>query len=93
MMFFTACGRVYWEKVFEIPEASRQARGKAMVNLLQLKPDEKISAMLCVQDSPKIFMVATTNKAVIKMQSFRVSQSGDGIIARDIDEGDAYMRS
>lgn len=94
MMFFTACGRVYWEKVFEIPEASRQARGKAMVNLLQLKPDEKISAMLCVQDfSENLHVVMTTNKAVIKKCNLSVFRNPrrDGIIAMDIDEGDALM--
>jgi DNA gyrase subunit A len=43
-------GKVYWLKVYEIPEAGRQARGKAIINLLQIEPDEKVSAILPVQN-------------------------------------------
>src|SRR5690606_32609765 len=49
MLFFTTSGRVHWRKVFEIPAGSRAARGKAIVNLLALGPDEQITAFLPVE--------------------------------------------
>ena len=50
VMFFTNTGRVYRLKAYQIPEASRTSRGMAIVNLLQLAPGEKISAMIPVKD-------------------------------------------
>ncbi|MCX5887652.1 MAG: DNA gyrase subunit A, partial [Proteobacteria bacterium] len=50
LMFFTNKGKVYWLKVYEIPEAGRAARGKAIVNLIKLEPDEKITAILTVRE-------------------------------------------
>ena len=65
VMFFTNFGRVYRLKAYEIPEAGRTARGTAIINLLQLAPEEKISAIIPVKDYEKddnLFMV--TRKAV-----------------------------
>jgi DNA gyrase subunit A len=56
LLFFTTVGRVYWVKVHEIPQGSRTAKGKAIVNLLPLKEGEKISAYLPVKE----FQKATT---------------------------------
>ena len=50
LMFFTNMGRVYRMKAYEIPEASRTSRGTAIINLLQLLPDEKISAVISIKD-------------------------------------------
>ena len=50
LMFFTTTGKVYWLKVHEIPQAGRAARGRAVTNLLQLKPEEKLSAFLPVRE-------------------------------------------
>ncbi len=50
ILFFTTTGRVYWKKVHELPQASRTARGKAIVNLLALGPGEKVSAFLPVRE-------------------------------------------
>ena len=50
IMFFTNTGRVYRLKGYEIPEASRTARGTAIINLLQLMPDEKITAMIPIRE-------------------------------------------
>ncbi len=50
ILFFTNLGRIYWEKVYEIPEGSRQSRGKAIVNLLELKEGETINAMIPVKE-------------------------------------------
>jgi Type IIA topoisomerase (DNA gyrase/topo II, topoisomerase IV), A subunit len=49
LMFFTARGRAYVEKVYEIPEMGRAAKGRSIANILELKPDEKIAATIRVQ--------------------------------------------
>ncbi|GAA0805193.1 DNA gyrase subunit A [Clostridium sp. AF19-22AC] len=67
IMFFTNTGRVYRLKAYEIPEASRTARGTAIINLLQLMPDEKITAMIPIQeyeDGKYLFMA--TEKGLVK---------------------------
>jgi len=52
LMFFTEQGRVHVEKVYELPEMGRAAKGKSAANFLQLKPDERIAALIRVKDSP-----------------------------------------
>ena len=67
LMFFTSLGRVYRLKAYEIPEASRTSRGVAIVNLLQLKPGEKITAMIPIEgyeQDKNLFMV--TRKGIVK---------------------------
>ena len=67
IMFFTNTGRVYRLKGYEIPEASRTARGTAIINLLQLQPEEKITAMIPIQeyeDGKYLFMA--TEKGLVK---------------------------
>ena len=54
IMFFTNTGRVYRLKGYEIPEASRTARGTAIVNLLQLAADEKITATISIKNLPRV---------------------------------------
>jgi len=70
LMFFTNYGRVYRLKAYEIPEASRTARGIAIVNILQLNPGEKISAMIPIKDyeeDKNLFMV--TKNGIVKKTS------------------------
>ena len=70
VMFFTNFGRVYRLKAYEIPEAGRTARGTAIINLLQLNPEEKISAIIPVKDyeeDKNLFMV--TRKGIVKKTS------------------------
>lgn len=70
IMFFTNFGRVYRLKTYEIPEASRTSRGTAIVNLLQLNSDEKISAIIPIKDydeEKNLFMV--TRKGIVKKTS------------------------
>ena len=70
LMFFTNMGRVYRLKAYEIPEAGRTARGTAIVNLLQLNPGEKISALIPItdyEDNKNLFMV--TKKGIVKKTS------------------------
>lgn len=67
VMFFTNFGRVYRLKAYEIPEAGRTARGTAIINLLQLAPEEKISAIIPVkeyEENENLFMV--TRKGIVK---------------------------
>ena len=70
IMFFTNKGRAYMLKAYEIPEAGRTARGTAIVNLLQLQPEEKISAVIPIgefEEDKNLFMV--TRKGIIKKTS------------------------
>ena len=67
IMFFTTKGRAYRLKAYEIPEAGRNARGTAIINLLQLQPEEKISAIIPIKDydeNKNLFMV--TKKGIVK---------------------------
>ena len=92
LMFFTNFGRVYQLKAYEIPEAGRTARGTAIVNLLQLNPGEKISAMIPIsefEEGKHLFMV--TKKGVAKktpiMEYSNVLKNGLAAISlRDDDE-------
>ena len=94
MMFFTNFGRVYRLKAYEIPEAGRTARGTAIINLLQLNPGEKISAMVPFKDydeNNNLFMV--TKKGIIKKTS--VMEYGNirknGLIAINLKEDDELI--
>ncbi len=94
ILFFTAGGRIYWEKVYEIPEAGRTARGKAIVNLLELKSDERIAAMVRVRAFPATeFLVMATEKGVVKKTNLSefANPRRDGIIAINIDPGDRLI--
>ena len=94
MLFFTAKGRVYWKKVYDIPEAGRAARGKAIVNLLEIGADEKIAACIPVREFPEnqYLVFATANGLVKKtnLAAFGNPRAG-GIIAIAIEEGDALI--
>ena len=67
IMFFTNTGRVYRLKGYEIPEASRTARGTAIINLLQLMPDEKITAMIPIREyEDGQYLLMATEKGLVK---------------------------
>ena len=67
IMFFTNTGRVYRLKGYEIPEASRTARGTAIINLLQLQPEEKITAMIPIQEYEEgQYLFMATEKGLVK---------------------------
>ncbi len=92
LYFFTSLGRVYRLKAYEIPEAGRTARGTAIVNLLQLAPEEKITAMIPIQEydnEKNLFMV--TKKGIVKktsmMEFTNIRKKGlTAIILKDDDE-------
>ena len=92
IMFFTNKGRVYRLKCYEIPEAGRTARGTAIINLLQLQPDEKISAAIAVKEyNPKKYLIMCTKKGIVKRTPIteyeNIRKNGlQGIQLRDDDE-------
>jgi len=94
ILFFTATGRVYWEKVYEIPEAGRTARGKAIVNLLNIRSDERVAAMIRVREfSESQHLVMATEKGVVKKTNLSEYSNPrrDGVIGIEIDPGDSLI--
>ena len=94
LLFFTDAGKVYWLKVHEIPEASRAAKGKALVNLLALSKDEKVMATLPVKEyAADRFVIMGTKQGVIKkteLSAYSNPRQG-GIIALSLDAGDKLI--
>src|SRR5262252_9419085 len=94
LLFFSDAGKVYWLKVHEIPEASRAAKGKALVNLLALAGGEKVTATLPVKEYPEDrFVVMATKKGLIKkteLSAYSNPRQG-GIIALGLEEGDKLI--
>ncbi|MBX3346471.1 MAG: DNA gyrase subunit A [Nitrospira sp.] len=94
LLFFTDAGKVYWLKVHEIPEASRAAKGKALVNLLALSKDEKVTATLPVKEfRTDRFVIMGTKQGVIKkteLSAYSNPRQG-GIIALSLDQGDKLI--
>ncbi|HZK18066.1 MAG TPA: DNA gyrase subunit A [Clostridia bacterium] len=94
LLIFTNKGKVYRVKAYEIPEASRQARGMAIVNLLPITLDEKITTIIPVQDFNRdelLFM--STQRGIVKktyISDYNTSRK-DGIIALTLDEGDSLI--
>ncbi|MHB8955267.1 MAG: DNA gyrase subunit A [Pirellulaceae bacterium] len=93
LLFFTNQGKVYWQKVYELPDLSRESRGRAIVNLLNLAPEEKIADCVAVRDFnlPGHFLMKATRKGLVKktpLEEYSRPKRG-GIIAiklRDDDE-------
>ncbi len=91
LLCFTSLGKVHWLKVHEIPQASRSARGKPIVNLLQLAPGERVRAILPVKEFDDAHYVAMfTRRGLVKKTqlSAYANQRSGGIIALNIEEGD-----
>jgi len=94
LLFFTDAGKIFWKKVHEIPQAGRITRGKAIINLLNLSPEEKVTAILSLKDfSPGKFITFITKKGTIKktaLEAYSNPRAG-GIIAIGLDEGDELI--
>ncbi|MDX9917488.1 MAG: DNA gyrase subunit A [Gudongella sp.] len=94
ILFFTNKGRVYSLKAYEIPEASRQAKGTAIVNLLNLEADEKISAIIPLyKHDPDSNLVLITKEGTIKKTSLDQFENirKSGLIALSLREGDELI--
>ena len=101
LMFFTADGRCYVERVFEIPEGSRASKGRSIANLLELRSEEKIAATIRIQGqkkeedtwTDKLHIIFATRSGIVKksnLSDFKNIRKG-GIIAIKIEEGDRLI--
>jgi len=91
LLCFTDMGKVYWLKVWEIPQAGRNAKGRPIINLLNLDADERVTAIMPVNnfDPGKYIFMATANGTVKKtpLEAFS-RQRSSGLIALGLEEGD-----
>jgi DNA gyrase subunit A len=94
ILFFTNQGRVYRLKGHEIPEAGRQARGVAIINLVQVGPGERINAVIPIKDfDSESFLLMCTKKGVVKktaLAEFQTNRKG-GLIGINLDENDELI--
>ncbi|MCE9616192.1 MAG: DNA gyrase subunit A [Lentisphaerae bacterium] len=94
LLFFTSAGRVYSQRVYEIPEASRVAGGKAIVNLLNMQTEEKIAALINIRDFDETrHFIMATQKGLVKKTNLGEYRNirRDGIIGINIEEGDRLI--
>lgn len=94
IMFFMKTGRVFVEKVYEIPEGTRTAKGRSVANVLQLQKDEEIAAMICVKEiSDQMHIVMGTKKGVVKKTNLGeyANVRKGGIIGVKIDDDDLLV--
>ncbi|MFY9706903.1 MAG: DNA gyrase subunit A [Desulfobacterales bacterium] len=95
-LFFTNQGKVYWRKVYDIPQAGRTSRGKAVINLLNLAPDEKLTTVMAVAAfEPGHHILMTTRNGLVKksdLMAFSRPRSG-GIIAITLITGDELIEA
>ncbi len=94
IMFFTDDGRVYVEKVYELPEMGRAAKGRSLANFLQLRADEKVAALLRIKEfSDKEYLLMATRAGIIKktvLSAYQNVRKG-GIIGINIEKGDRLI--
>jgi len=94
ILFFTDAGKIHWMKVHELPQAGRITRGKAIVNLLNLSPEEKATTILSLKDFAKgKFITFMTKRGTIKktaLEAYSNPRSG-GIIAIHLDDEDELI--
>jgi DNA gyrase subunit A len=94
VLIFTNAGRLYWLKVYQIPQAGRMAKGKPIVNLINIGPDERVAAVLPVRSFEEgQAVIMATRAGIVKktdLTAYSNPRSG-GIIALSIDEGDELV--
>ncbi len=94
ILFFTTSGRVYWRKVHEIPQAGRAARGRSVTNVLNLEPEERLSAFLPVREfqSDRNILFATRRGLVKKTELMQYANPRpSGIIAIALEDNDSVI--
>lgn len=94
LLCFTSTGRAYWLRVFDIPEGSRQSRGKAIVNLLDLKDDERVTAVIPVKEfcADRFFLFLTEKGMTIKIPQDEFSRPrSTGLNAITLRDDDALV--
>ena len=101
MLFFTQNGKCYWMRVYEIPEGSKASKGRAIQNLINIEPDDKVNAFICTQDLKdeeyvnNHFVIMATKKGQVKKTRLeRYSRPRtNGINAITIKEGDELLEA
>ena len=99
MLFFTQNGQCYWMRVYEIPEGSRTSKGRAIQNLINITPDDKLKAFICTQDLKdeeyvnSHYVIMATKKGTVKKTSLEQYSRPrqNGIIAISVREGDELI--
>ncbi|MDI6890881.1 MAG: DNA gyrase subunit A [Thermodesulfovibrionales bacterium] len=93
MLFFSNLGRLHWLKAFQVPEAGRATRGKALVNLLTLSEKERITTALPARDFKEGFLAMFTKKGIVKKTALEKYSNprGKGIITITLNEGDELI--
>jgi DNA gyrase subunit A len=94
LLCFTSRGKIYWLKVYELPQASHASRGKPIVNLLPLEKDERVNAVLPVREySEDRFVFFATRKGIVKKTPLPAygNQRANGIWAINLDEDDELV--
>jgi DNA gyrase subunit A len=94
ILFFMTNGRVYVQKVYEIPEGSRTAKGRAIVNVIEMRPEEKIAAMICMKEFiPTLHLVLCSRKGIVKKTNSAeyANVRKGGIIGINIDSDDMLI--
>ncbi|MDJ0888250.1 MAG: DNA gyrase subunit A, partial [Desulfobacterales bacterium] len=93
-LFFTNNGKVYWSKVYELPQAGRASRGKAIVNLMNFEPGETLTTVLAVPEfQPGNYIIMATRQGIIKktdLMAYSRPRAG-GIIALNLMAGDELI--
>jgi DNA gyrase subunit A len=96
MLFFSDKGKVYWQKVYNLPEGTRQSRGQPIVNLIEIEKDEKITAFIPVKEFKKDnYLALITKKGTIKktsLDAYSRPRKG-GIIAINLDDNDSLVNA
>ncbi|MBG9377587.1 DNA gyrase subunit A [Panacibacter sp. DH6] len=101
LMFFTQKGRCYWLKVYEIPEGEKQGKGRAIQNLIQIPPDDKVKAIINVKNfedkayNESHYIILCTRKGIIKktyLEDFSRPRA-NGVNAITINEGDELIEA
>ncbi len=93
LLFFTNDGQVYWLKVYHIPEASRESKGKHIANLIEMQQNEKVNAVIAVRDFTQGYLFMATKMGTVKktgLQEFANPRKG-GIRAINLDENDTLV--
>jgi len=93
ILFFTDQGRVYWLKVYDIPQMGRTSKGRALINLLEFKEGENVTSLIPVRDFDERQLVMATSHGIIKktvLSAYGNPKKG-GIIAINLDKGDKLI--
>jgi DNA gyrase subunit A len=95
LMFFTNKGKCYWQKVYDLPQLAREARGRAIVNLLSLAEGETVASCLAIRDftTPEHYLVMVTRRGQVKKTALDAygRPKKNGLIAINLREGDELV--